>query len=630
MRLWVLALLMLTCCCALAQEAAQPDAAVQDLERQVRQACEAARDTAAWQRNLPIAMLAVRKLRLLGDMNQMWFGGGGLKEAIINQGKSALQRAEQGVEPQAVPGKLNELAYLTGNDLTAQPYYLYLPKDYTPEKKWPLVIFLHGYVPTTSILDPWIPPDSVCEIAGKHGCLLLVPYGRRNTDFQGVGEVDVLASTAEVSEHYPVDPDRVYMSGVSMGGMGAWNIALRHPGMYAAVTPMCGQTDMFRWWRWEREDVVKWKQWLVEWDNALDQVQNVRNQNIFVQHGEMDSLIPVEQTKLMLAAAEKQGTPIKSYFYPEENHFIYFLDESYDRAWEWTKQFRLDRSPRRVDFRCYSLEYNRAYWLTIESFDKWGTPAELTAEVEKGGKQLTIKSTNISHLTIDLQQAKLDPAAEVSWNGQKPEGAPRDGLLSLHLPGARVRLAGQLAKTRGLCGPCEEVFDTRFLVVQGTSGTDDQKQTVARQVAQWAKDWDAFADGLPPVKTDTEVTDQDLKDCNLVLFGAPDTNSVLAKIADKLPIKIADHRYEVAGKTYQGADLGLVMCYPNPLNPQHYVLIYSGELYGEQLSVNHKHDLLPDFIVFTTKSFGRDEANEPRCAGFFGMQWEIAKDLVWE
>jgi hypothetical protein len=116
---------------------------------------------------------------------------------------------------------------------------------------------------------------------------------------------------------------------------------------------------------------------------------------------------------------------------------------------------------------------------------------------------------------------------------------------------------------------------------------------------------------------------------NLVLFGTPKTNSILNSLADKLPIKIGDHRYEVAGKVYEGPDLGLVMCYPNPVSPKHYLLIYSGERWGEKLSINHKHDMLPDFDIFTTKSFGKDDTNDAICAGYFDQNWQLQPELTW-
>lgn len=580
-----------------------------------------------WHTNYAQAGLALKKAKLLG-------GGGfignieGAQKQAVTDGLAALQRLEKRAQPPIKSGTLNELAYITGNDLTAQPYHLYIPPGYDASKKWPLIVFLHGYVPYTSVLEPWIPMPEHCEVAGKHGCLLLVPYGRRNTDFQGVGETDVLATIRQVQQVFSIDPDRLYLSGVSMGGMGAWNIALRHPGLFAAVTPMCGQTDMFRWWGWPREEAPPWKRWLVEWDNALDQLPNVRNQNFFVQHGEMDNLIPVEQTKLMVEGAEKQGTPIKFLQHPGQSHFIYFNLESYENAWSWEKQFTLERSPKRVDLKVYSLEYNRAFWLTVDELGQWGTPGLVTAEVKPEEKTLTLATENITAVTIDARTAKLPEGCKFVWNGREiAVEAAAEGLVKLRLTAA---VTAPLQKRRGLCGPCEEVFDTRFVLVQGTTGDDAAKAELARRVGVWRDEWDKFADGPPPAKLDSDVTAEDIQQCNLVLFGTPQTNAILAKIADKLPIKIGDHKYEVGGKTYEGPDVGLVMCYPNPLNPARYVLIYAGERHGEKLSINHKHDLLPDFVVFTTKGFGRDDTNDALCAGFFGTDWQPTPALTWE
>jgi poly(3-hydroxybutyrate) depolymerase len=590
---------------------------VADLQRALGQveAGDTHRADWAWHTNYAQAGLALKKAKLL-EGGGFWGATDELRDRIVKEGLAAIQRLQSKQQPPVKAGALNEFAYITDNDLTAQPYYLYLPPNYKPTGKWPLIVFLHGYVPTTSVLEPWVPMPEHSEVAGKHGCLLLVPYGRRNTDFQGVGEVDVLAAIEQVKQVFRVDEDRIYLSGVSMGGMGAWNMALRHPGRFAAVTPMCGQTDMFLWWGWPREEAPWWKRWLVEWDNAADQAPNLREQNVFVQHGEQDTLIPVEQSRLMVAAAEKQGTPIKLLEYPGQSHFIYFNVESYEAAWSWQKQFTLQRAPARVDFKTYSLEYDRAFWLTIGAFDKWGLPATATAQYDAEEKTVQVATENVAQLSVDCQTLGLPADARVVWNG-KPLPAPTDPE-----PGLRKR--------HGLCGPCEEVFDTRFLLVQGTAGDDAADTALAQQVAQWAKEWDEFADGLPPVKTDAEVTEADLRQCNLVLFGTPDTNSVLGRMTDKLPIKIGDHRYEVNGKVYAGEDLGLVMCYPNPLNPERTALIYSGERYGEQLSINHKHDLLPDFVVFTTESFGRDQTNDAVCAGFFGMRWELRPELTWE
>jgi hypothetical protein len=70
-------------------------------------------------------------------------------------------------------GSVVERAYIAENDDSAQPYYVYVPKKYEKEKKWPLFIFLHGWVPETSKIDPWLCPSDVLPIADELGFLYL-------------------------------------------------------------------------------------------------------------------------------------------------------------------------------------------------------------------------------------------------------------------------------------------------------------------------------------------------------------------------------------------------------------------------------------------------------------------------
>jgi hypothetical protein len=85
----------------------------------------------------------------------------------------------------------------------------------------------------------------------------------------------------------------------------------------------------------------------------------------------------------------------------------------------------------------------------------------------------------------------------------------------------------------------------------------------------------------------------------------------------------------VGERSFTGADLGLVMCYPNPLAPAHYVAIYSGARYGEKLTINHKHDLLPDFLVYRGGVYDYDSVNEWVCGGFFDTAWRLSTATTW-
>lgn len=608
-------------------------ATIADLEAAIARAQAEATSPEARAVNLPLAQLKLKKAKLLEERRGGWFVAAD-PQAEIDAGMALIEQLRRGEVYQPPTSTLTELAYQTRNDGTVQPFYVHIPANYDPARSWPLIVFLHGYVPSISVVDPWLLSDEVCAIAERNGAILVLPYGRRNTDFQGVGEVDVLRVVEEMRRRFSIDPARIHLSGVSMGGMGTWTIGLRNPGLFASLTPISGQTDMFRWWKWDRERMTPFKRFLVEWDNAEELAPNARGQQILVQHGELDHLISVVESRSMVARVRALDIPIAYHEFPGESHYIYWDTPCYENAWGFAREQVLNPSPAHVSFRCFSLNYNRAFWLTIDRFKRWGTPAEVDARVAEDGSRLDITCENVAALTIDLRACPLADAQAVYpviVNGEeRTVTAAGDGRLHVELEPAPATAGFPPLKRRGLCGPAEDVFNTRFVVVQGTAGTAEQNTILARQVGTWAEEWDAFADGEPVVRTDAELTEEEARSANLVLFGTPETNSVLARIADRLPVEIGDHRYTILGRTFEGPNLGLVLCYPNPEQPDRYVLVYSGELYGRRLSVNHKHDMLPDFLIFDATRFTTGDTEANVFGGWFDVDWQPKPELAWE
>ena len=128
------------------------------------------------------------------------------------------------------------------------PYLLYLPKGYgdEPTKKWPVMMFLHGSGERNgplSIVKKWGPPR-IAERGDDLPYILISPQCPRDSRWssaeQQAGLLELLAS---VQKNYSTDEDRVYLTGLSMGGFGAWKLAADHGDKFAAVAPICGKGD---------------------------------------------------------------------------------------------------------------------------------------------------------------------------------------------------------------------------------------------------------------------------------------------------------------------------------------------------------------------------------------------------
>ncbi len=631
--LWLLLTLLPLAPPPAAGEAA--DAQVRDLQQAIERADAkvADRTSAAYLSNMPLAKLKLREAQAYA---RAAFGEPDKMRQEVQEGLEALKRLEGGkLAFEGETGRL-ERAYVAANDNTAQPYFLYVPEDYRPDHKWPLVVLLHGYVSNTSLTEPWRLTEEQEKEGARNGAIVLTPYARRNTDFQGAGEVDVLAAIEETKRFYAIDSDRLYLCGPSMGGYGTWTISLRYPGVFAACAPMCGQTDMFVWWPWPRLTAPRFKQFLGEWDNPIDLASNGMAQSYFLQHGEFDRkpLIPVEQSHMMMWEMKRLGTPIEYFEHAGSDHFIYWDMLCFEKAFSWLVKHQLDRWPKHVRLKSYSYRYDTAYWLRVTEYRKWGTAALDEATVDPQANRVDLTTDNVARLELKVSPELLDlkrPITVVADGREVFRDAPTGDALAVTVAEPVAPKQGALRKRKGLCGPVEDVLNGPFVVVAGTGGTAEERKSLAEKAATWCKEWDDFADGAPPLTTDAQVTDEAAATHNLVLFGTPTTNSVIAGIADQLPIRVEDHKYTVAGKTYAGPDLGLVLCYPNPKHPDRYVLIYSGETFGRHLGINHKHDLLPDYFIFSTDSFSSwDDTDRHVCAGFFDLNWQVDPTLMEE
>ncbi len=134
-------------------------------------------------------------------------------------------------------------SFISKRDQTLQPYALRLPKNWEKDKAYPLIVILHGNMgknPSQLLFISWEFKIKLGDRSpAEYPAYMLEVYGRGNTYYQGIGEVDVFEAMEDVKSRFNVDEDRIYLTGQSMGGGGGWNIATRTPDVWAAVSLFC-------------------------------------------------------------------------------------------------------------------------------------------------------------------------------------------------------------------------------------------------------------------------------------------------------------------------------------------------------------------------------------------------------
>ena len=174
-------------------------------------------------------------------------------------------------------------------------YLLYLPENYGQEKeRWPLVMFLHGAGERgddIELLKVHGPPKIVAQ--GEHFPFILVSPQCPKYEGWSIDYLNALLD--EVSGQYRVDKDRIYVTGLSMGGYGAWLLAETFPDRFAAIAPICGGGNPAR-------------------------VHRLKDLPIWVFHGARDETVPLERSQVMVDSLKAAGSQVKFTIYPEAGH----------------------------------------------------------------------------------------------------------------------------------------------------------------------------------------------------------------------------------------------------------------------------------------------------------------------
>jgi predicted peptidase len=191
-------------------------------------------------------------------------------------------------------------------------YLLYLPKDYRQKDSWPLMLFLHGAGERGDDL----------ELVKKHGPPKLIEAGK---DFPLIvvspqcpqerwwEPVELATLLDEIVEKHKVDKDRIYVTGLSMGGFGTWSLAAYQPGRFAAIVPICGGGEPL---------VTMLFAHVPAW----------------VFHGAKDPVVPLERSEKMVEAMKKFGGNLKFTVYPEAGHDAWTETYANPQLYQWLLQ----------------------------------------------------------------------------------------------------------------------------------------------------------------------------------------------------------------------------------------------------------------------------------------------------
>lgn len=558
-----------------------------------------------------------------------------------------LERAKQLKEGKPVWTKASGIlprGYISRIDGSVQPYGMAIPGSYEtdPDRPRRLDIWFHGRDERLSEVNflwqrhtsagQFTPPDT----------FVLHLYGRYCNANKFAGEVDLFEALADVKKRYAIDENRILVRGFSMGGAACWQFATHFAGLWAAAAPGAGFSETPRYCNYLQDATnmpPSYEQTLWHMYDATDYALNLFNCPTVAYSGEKDR--QKQAADLMEAALKDEGLTMTHIIGPGTEH-RYHPDSKaeIDRRLNSIAEKGRNPVPRKVKFTTWTLRYNEMLWVTIDSMEKHWERARVDAEIT-GSSTVNVTTKNVVALTLKMPSGycPLDTAGNplVIIDGKKLEAPPvqtdRSWTAYFRRQGRSWKVVDNqveegLRKRHGLQGPIDDAFMDSFIFVKPSGKALNEKTSTwfelesARAVDQWRKTFR----GEARVTTEDKLTDAEIASNNIVLWGDMKNNRVLAKIMDKLAIGWNESEIRIGKKHFDADNHVLVMIYPNPLNPERYVVLNSGITFREYHYISNARQVsvLPDYAVI--------DVNEPPSvkapgkvveAGFFNDHWEL-------
>jgi pimeloyl-ACP methyl ester carboxylesterase len=569
----------------------------------------------------------------------------------LQRGRERIRALEAGKQPWDQRKGRVARGYVSALDGSVQPYGVIVPAKYDGRKPMRLDVVLHGSTRPVGLSELRFMSrfdEGDGGAAPDVDYIELHPLGRVENCYRWAGETDVFEAIEAVARNCPIDRDRIVLRGMSMGASGTWHLGLKHPDRFVALGPYCGYVDTHEFSKTPLGNFVKVGPLPPHQEaglHMLDSIDYAANAGVvpaIACMGEKDVFFQAHV--LMGKAMEREGLKMVNLISPGTGHVIDPVThkEQMRRLGEYADK-GLDHAPRHLRFVTWTLKYSRCHWLQVLGLEEHYARAELEAMLAETGTVEVREPRNITRFAI-LSPVWRQPAPRLRVAGEVVElparlrSAPSGETVIGKRDGKWVAL-GDLASARlegkrpGLQGPIDDAFTTPFLCVRGT-GTPWNAAVHAWSEAslkRFADEWRHYFRGELPIKDDTAVTDEDVRRCNLILFGDPSSNRWIGRVLPRLPIRWTRQDLQVGKELHGAIDHVPLLIQPSPLAAGRYVVLNSGHTFHEKELSSLNYLLFPrlgDWAVLKVAEHS-PQGSSPLvetmiAAGFCDEHWDPA------
>lgn len=437
--------------------------------------------------------------------------------------------------------EINSIYYRSYLDDQLEMYNICLPSGYNDQKKYPLLVFLPAVSPDAlwDQIKPFLDEEVIMADVPLRGWSL----------GSYMGEASFFEVLYTLFEKYNVDLDRVYLVGFSNGGHATWTLAQAHPDLFAAIAPVAGG---------------------IYAPNA----NNLSNVNVLNIQAEYDSPQLIEASKAAAKTLSKYGN-YKEIIASCAAHNSIWVAMYSKYVIQWLLTHKKTRFPKKIFYRTERIRHNKAYWIEILNIEPGKKYCEVEGELVND-TEINMNVNNVSEFILKIPDFMRKDQLVININSSDtiyPNSMSGNVLgfkkikdkyhLFENLPKRTPRMSYQ-----GM-GLLDIYMDRVKIVTPSNYMEKNEKQTIMKIASGFSRPRSYGANpslrvNYPMIK-ETELTENDIRQSNLILVGLDESSKFIQEIKVGLPFYCDRNGYEYKNHYIKG-DYSLLFIVPNPLN----------------------------------------------------------------
>ncbi|GHB70665.1 alpha/beta hydrolase-fold protein [Persicitalea jodogahamensis] len=584
-----------------------------------------------------IPALGMRKVGALIDGSKAGTIGKQSVSLVLAQNGKTIDTKSVELETIA-PGKHYSRTFVSEMDGSVQYYSVAPQLDPKPGVAPALFFSVHGAeVPAI---------NQARAYKSKDWGVLVAPTNRRPRGFnwEDWGRLDALEVLGIAKQTFAPDPEKIYLTGHSMGGHGTWFLGATYPGNWAAIAPCAGYPTLSSYG--SHDGMIPdsagspMEAMLLRASNpsnVLALAKNYKALGVYINHGDADRTVSVEYARQMKNLLATFHPDFSYYEYPGGSHWYGDISVDWPPIFDFFSWHTLarDTAVAYLDFTTGNPGISgRMKWATIHQQQEPLLFSTIQLDLDKEKKRVSGTTQNVAAMSLDLEAFEAGTEIQIDLDSLSalPYTVKSQNETIFLEKGDQWKISSAPnAREKGIhrSGTFKEPFNHRMVFVYGTQGSAQESAWAADKAKFDAESWYYRGNGAIDLIKDTDFDPKKYPDQGVVLYGNADTNSAWPELLSGCPIKVTNGGISAGNNTFTGTDLAAYFMWPRQDSETASIAVVSGTgLKGLSASNANQYfsggSGFPDFMIFSNDML-RDGVSGVKMAGFYGNDWSLQK-----